>query len=113
MELCRAFLTATRALLVAATEGDDLLVAQALCERAGLLAALNTTGPLTKTARSRCLELLQQAQQIEQDARARLAEARADVLAELRTLQGGRHALHAYRTAARGMTAAHCLDQIG
>ncbi|MER3404158.1 MAG: hypothetical protein C4289_02430, partial [Chloroflexota bacterium] len=73
VELCQAFLTATRALLVAATEGDDLLVAQALRERAGLLSGLESTGPLTQNACSRCLELLQQARQIEQDARARLA----------------------------------------
>lgn len=111
--ICRELLTATKVLLVAATEGDDVQVEQMLRERAGLLAALDAASPLSQSERGRCLELLRQAQELEQQTRQRLEDARANVLAELRTLHGGRHALHAYRAAGRPAPASLCLDQNG
>lgn len=111
--LCRELLAATKALHVAATDSDDVLVEQVLRRRAALLAALDGAGPLSPSERRRCLELLRQTQELEQEARRRLEDARADVLAELRTLHGGRHALHAYRAAARPAPASLCLDQNG
>ncbi len=111
--LCREFLSATRALLVAATNGDDVLVVQMLHERAGLLAALDAAGLLSPTERSECLALLGRAQELEQDVRQQLEHARARALAALRALHDGRHALHAYRAAAGPGAASLCLDQNG